>query len=356
MSIIKFMSSLVTTDFPLAYGRDGRRQDWPPNTSFLDVKVATGGRPGPVKEDGEPTVIDANADINDLSEAVGFRPDHYLLFPYTDDNKKLPFIAYVDLTPEHVGKAPDPQPVAPAGQFDMNMMFNNMFALVNRVIESNEANTMLMRQALESNTQAMVAMMDGGTKWLDSGANCISVINGMEQIERQEPPDVDVDELADRLDEVISNAAKQQQKPGEPPWVRLATLGLHAVKGYADQILKMQQMKETTAATPPPPPPPPAPVSAPAPEPAPTSAPAPEPAPAPAPAPTPATPAEPTSEPAAEAQAEAASKPAPADQPEPQPAEATDALTASDHIPTQEPDPIPGDQCPSTPPETTKTA
>jgi hypothetical protein len=152
--IIECMEALaIRADFPLVYGRDGRRQEWPETTAYLQVKTDTGGRPGSLaKDDGTPLLIEASADIDDLCRAVDEHVGGYLLFPHTADHKKLPMIGYVQISPDHVGLAAEapPAPATVPSGVDGTMLVNKALALVHRMIESNETNNMLLRESLAS--------------------------------------------------------------------------------------------------------------------------------------------------------------------------------------------------------------
>ena len=247
MRRLECMEALTTRcDFPLAYGRDGRRQDWPASTDYIEVKVDTGGRPGSLGDDGSPAMLDADADIDALARVAG-RPGGYLLFPHTADHQKLPFIGYAQLTPDHLALATDtrPLPTAGLGGLDSSLVLDKMFAFSHRMVESSEATTMVLRQALESNTQAMTALMAGGTKWLEAGAACIGVINGMEQLKLPESPVVDIEGLAAKLDSTIKSAA---QPKSQMDWMKLIGMGMQMAQGFARSFLEQYKAAQQAAA------------------------------------------------------------------------------------------------------------
>ena len=220
------MTALITTQFPLAQGRDGRRLDWPKDTSYLLLKRATPGRAADLhNDDGEPTTVPATADVDYVEAAVHYEPGTYLAIPHTADGKKLPSNGYVELTPESMGLG-FATPTVDANAQMMPMILKEMFGLLKQSIATNEANTMMLRLAVENANQGMVGILNSHATATGALPEGCRVMTGMAAIERQEPPSVDVSVLAEKLDATIKDASKGK---GASKWAPLVTAGMSMV-------------------------------------------------------------------------------------------------------------------------------
>ena len=82
---------------------------------------------------------------------------------------------------------------------------------------------------------------------LKAGNTTVKVANGVEKLDREDPPEVDVDELAAQLDETIQAAAKNQ---GTPKWMPLVSMGMQAAQGFAQAFIDKHKTQQQTAPQP----------------------------------------------------------------------------------------------------------
>ena len=129
------MTELVpTSPRPLAIDKRGRAFQVPDSATEWLVLENTGGRPRNIEdEDGHPTIIPIDADIDDLAQVVGDETE-LILVPRDISGKKLPMRAHISLTPDAMGGW---QSARPAGDMDSTMVMaamQHMFSLNNRLI------------------------------------------------------------------------------------------------------------------------------------------------------------------------------------------------------------------------------
>ncbi|MCP4250315.1 MAG: hypothetical protein GY778_25005, partial [bacterium] len=119
---------------------------------------------------------------------------------------------------------------------------------------------MIAQRSIETLTASVVDMQRNTAELLKAATQSTRVANGIEALERQKPPEVDVEDLADRLDTTIREAGKKQ---GQPSWLPLASMAMQGVQGFTQAFIAKQKTANARPAppprpqTPPPAPPPP---------------------------------------------------------------------------------------------------
>lgn len=223
------MGTLETTKFiPLLIDRQCTPIPVPSTVTSIIVRGGTKGRARHLGDKGGDLVLDADADMNDLIEATGNQPGRFLTFARDTEGRVLPQTGYVTVTPEHLGMNLDSDSydtaTIPAG-----MALEHSFAVTNRVLSLFESNALVQQQSLQTLASCVVDMQRGGVDMIREHSTTLRVANGMERIERDEP-EVDVEELARRLDETIKRASK---KKSFADWLPFIKMGADVVKGMA---------------------------------------------------------------------------------------------------------------------------
>jgi len=223
---------LVTVSYPLAYDQAGDpiRCD---GICYWRVKRLTGGCPALVRIKGtsHPVLLDASANMDEFGEAVGWQPGPYILEPLDEEENILGGrVAYVFLSPRNAG-----------GQGSSD---GRLYDLVDRLVEQQQSNTVVLGDMLRTLTGSIVEMQRGSTNLLNAANTTIQVANGVEALEREPAPYVDTEDLAERLTDSFKAASKGDAKS---PWTQLIPVGLQFLQGLTKPIIE-RQLAEAAAA------------------------------------------------------------------------------------------------------------
>lgn len=239
------MDALVTQSHgPLWYDRRNQPIHFHDGLSYFQIKEDTGGRPVDRYDcEGHPLTVGKYADLEELVELLGLRVGNFYLFPKTSDHQSLPQIAYVRIEPEHVGLSSLEQS-AQSGGVSAEFVIKELFKLLHRHNETHEANTLVLQKAIESQSNSLENVFSNVGMLLSSASTTISIANGIEKIEREPVPEVDVDDLAEKLDGTIKSVAKNK---APPKWMPLVSMAMQGAQGFAQAFLDKQKATVTAA-------------------------------------------------------------------------------------------------------------
>ncbi len=352
------MSDLVPVKtVPLGFTKDGRALPMPPSFSHWRVELETAGRPRRMRDgDGDFLELDGDADTEDLRDAVGDEPGWYRLIALTAEGKRLPLVACIQIEPDYLGDAGGGRPGG-AGMVSADAALEHAYGLLRQMVATQEAQAMIAQQSIQTLTGAIVDMQRNAGELLKASCQTTRVATGIEALERQEAPQVDVEELATKLDATIREAGKKQSPPS---WMPLVTMAMQGAQGFAQAFMAKQAAAKAQAQPAPQPEPQPEPRRQP--EPRPVRQPQPSPVPSPQPTPSPVQSAAPRPQ-AEESAAEAAATEEPAaeelhtdtaasesrDPAEESTPETGPGIPPGETDPDQPPDPPPGDDADSAP-------
>lgn len=143
------MSTLEATKYlPLLIDREGMPIPVPANVHSLIVRKATKGRPRQLGENGGDLVLSAEADMNDLLQAIDNKPGRFLMYPRDADGRSLPQHGYVTVSREHVGVIDETEPDETA-MVPVMFVLDQMSSLLDRMLTALESNILIQQQTIE---------------------------------------------------------------------------------------------------------------------------------------------------------------------------------------------------------------
>ena len=214
--------------------------------SHLLVKRWSGGRPGIVRIDGEPALLQLHATKTDLRRTVGNQPGVFRLFPSDDEGNELDTnYIEVELTAQEVGEMP-------GGDFQTHLM-NRLFNWLESKEETSRQERVLLSDMNRSLTSAMVDQHRAVNELIRANKETIQVATGVDALERQLPaPQVDVYELANQLADVRSSDSDASENRDKGWFSQLlqspaAPMFMQMVNGVAKPFMEMHQLRMKAA-------------------------------------------------------------------------------------------------------------
>ena len=220
---------------PLAWDDDEQPFVPPAGTIAWRVRKYTGspGRPPAVWTPDGILHMSLESTIDQLRDAVG-EPGSYRLYPIDKSGSELTPIACIEIVPDDedddedesrgdakkslaLTVADDRRLVLSAEVSAMADTQGQLLEAYKQMLVSRDKHDELLSQLLTTLVTSTAQIQQSTATLLAAANTTVKVANGVEAIERQEPPHVDVDKLA----EVLGDALGGDGKKDTPAWVQL---------------------------------------------------------------------------------------------------------------------------------------
>ena len=253
-----------TTPPPLAWNDEGQPFHPPEPAICWRARHYTGkpGRPPAVWTPRGVLHLPLDATVDDLRLAVNNKTGSYRLYPVDAQGRELSPVACIEIIPDDEEAAPSKgdRELRSAGHGNSTTNHDASMALVadiagrffdtyERTLVSRDANDQLMANLLTTLVTTTATIQQGTARLLGAANTTIKIANGVEALERQEAPsptvELNAEDLAERLADVLKPASTAQSQPGKPWWMELLTspMGMQVVQS----LVSLQGMFRTQA-------------------------------------------------------------------------------------------------------------
>jgi hypothetical protein len=234
---------------PLAWDHQGLPFQPPPETIAWKVREYTGkpGRPGIVWDGTGPMHVELETTMQDFRKMV--EPGSYRLYPVDQAGNELAPIACIEVVPEEDGEPRalarvERTPAVVDDELPALAAPGRIYDILERMIASRDAHDALLASMLTTMVQSTAAIQQSTAALLQAANTTVKVANGTT---RPEPPDIDIEELSERLSELVT-PPEQPAKPNAPWFVQLLSGPLGAglmqfAHGFMQSVAVAQQAK-----------------------------------------------------------------------------------------------------------------
>ena len=215
------MDLVHETTAPLAWDHEQMPFQLPPEAVAWKVRVFTGkpGRPPAVYGEQGVLHLALDATVEDLRQAVKDDPGSYRLYPVDMNGNELTPIACMEIVEQA-------QPVTALDHIQPDTTattaaMREMVLLCNKMVASRDSHDALLANVLNTLVATTATIQRSTAVMLNAASTTIKVANGVESLERQEPPpQLDVGELTEHLvDALVPD--EPASKPGNPWYLQL---------------------------------------------------------------------------------------------------------------------------------------
>ena len=258
---------------PLAWDHEQMPFQVPSEAIAWKVRIFTGkpGRPPGVYGEHGILHLGLDANVMDLRRAVQNKPGSYRLYPVDSAGKELAPIGCMEIVASDEPEETALDLVAAEGPATTAAM-RELVVLCNKMVASRDSHDALLANVLSTLVSTTATIQRSTAAVLNAASTTIKVANGVESLERQEPPDpLDVNELSQQLADALTPAAsnKEDSKPTTPWFIQLLNgpVGMAIMSNVNSflSVIREQHVAQQKAAQAPPPQPAPPPQARPAP-------------------------------------------------------------------------------------------
>jgi hypothetical protein len=215
------MDLVHETTPPLAWDHEQMPFQPPPEAIAWKVRRYTGkpGRPPAVYGDHGIVHLGMEAKVDDLRRAVRNEPGSYRLYPVDVQGNELSPVACMELVPTEPAELARLEP-AETDSAATSAVVREVLDLCKHLVKSRDEHDAMLSRVLSTLVTTTATIQRSTAMLLGAANTTIQVANGVESLERQEPPEkLDVDELSRQLAEALTPEDEEdEESSSQPPW------------------------------------------------------------------------------------------------------------------------------------------